>query len=432
MPQLHLSILILGYLWFQIRRVFFQCVENLICYLDGTHAKIVAAKSLQNYAYSARLCQVKDWKLFDPWTACNTKMNLITEHECFIHPEYILKDEVSFYCFTDNEAWFVEAPSGVEVWRSKYSAFHKIAQHEYAKKVIKMPLSSFYQLADQLEEVKETLIFIEFVPRSGSTLLGQIFEETGDCVNYSEPHFLNLFFVNQDSEKGLKQLRAVLKMYCKPRSEPTSAFVFKYAPTGRSIAPLLHKLHPAAKFLYLTRNAVTNIKSMRKIAKQVPAGRILGVLPKWLLMKVNNVTVEKLALPFDDYTCNLIAKGNTRYLFTCLVYIGIHYSYLRRRSSAPEFAVIKYEDLLSNQEVNVKTMFDFCGFSESLVAKGVQAFAKDSQAGSPLSMQTLQQVGCSEESARLEDLDDLRKLGKHWGFTDILADLRLPGTITSP
>ncbi|ELU15371.1 hypothetical protein CAPTEDRAFT_199449 [Capitella teleta] len=359
--------LITGFIWFQVQRICVGILESVVLFLNGTRKKIRENNDI--YARSARISSVHKWILFDPWSVYNSTWNLITWHEGFIHPEYVLKDEVSLYCMTDEEAWFVEAPEGVEVWKSEYSAFHKIAQHEYAKNVIKMPLRSFYLLADKISDIKQKLIFLDFVPRSGSTLVGQIFEETGVCVNYSEPHFLSMYWGAQDHQKLLKIVKAAITFYCKPRKQLTSAFVFKYAPMGVSLAPVIFELFPDAKLLHLTRNTIPNAIS---------------------IFRVNQHSNAEYRMP-----------------------------------------VIKYEDVLSNREANIETLFQFCGLDVNLVHKAMAAFGKDSQAGSPLSKDQLQKNTSAPNMANIEAIvNDVRKLGEHFGLGDVSGDFRLPGTIT--
>ena len=87
---------------------------------------------------------------------------------------------------TDEEAIFVEALPGCELWRSSYNAFFDVAQFRYAVRIIRMPISSFHRLADQLGD-PSNVTFITMIGRSGSTLITQMFEQTGDVVTMSEP-----------------------------------------------------------------------------------------------------------------------------------------------------------------------------------------------------------------------------------------------------
>ena len=84
------------------------------------------------------------------------------------------------------EAIFLEALPGCELWRSRYSPFSGFAQFTHAVRLIRMPISSFHRLADQLGD-PQNVTFLSVVGRSGSTLLTQMFEQTGEVVSISEP-----------------------------------------------------------------------------------------------------------------------------------------------------------------------------------------------------------------------------------------------------
>ena len=112
---------------------------------------------------------------------------------------------------------------------------------------------------------------------SGSTLIGQIFEETGVCVIYSEPHFLNLHWKDGDPSEMKRTLKAPIAFYCKPRKEPTSEFVFKQCPMGRSLSPVFHELFPKTKLVHLTRNATANAKSSFKVMQVTNLTRLLAI-----------------------------------------------------------------------------------------------------------------------------------------------------------
>ncbi|ELU15372.1 hypothetical protein CAPTEDRAFT_199450 [Capitella teleta] len=425
--------LIAGLIWFQVQRICVGILESAVLFRNGTRKRIRENDDI--YARSARISSVHKCILFDPWVTYNSTWNLITWHEGFVHPEYVLKDEVSLYCMTDEEAWFVEAPEGVEVWKNEYSAFHKIAQHEYAKNVIKMPLRSFYLLADKISDIKQKLIFLDFVPRSGSTLVGQIFAETGVCVHYSEPDFFSMYWGAQNHQKLLKITKAAIKFYCKPRKQLTSAFIFKYAPMGVSLAPVIFELFPDAKLLHLTRNVIPNAISMFKVQQLNAIGRIFRMFVKipYVGRILRRKILASMNLPLDDFTSKLFDESIEPVMLTgCYVYTCIHGIYMRKHRNAKyRMPVIKYEDVLSNREANIETLFQFCGLDVNLVHKAMAAFGKDSQAGSPLSKDQLEKNTSAPNMANIEAVvSDVRKLGKHFGLGDVSGDFRLPGTIT--
>jgi len=90
---------------------------------------------------------------------------------------------------TDDEAIFVEALPGCELWRSCYASFFSRAQFCHAVRLIRLPISSFLRVADRLGD-PANVTFIAMIGRSGSTMLIQMFEKTGEVVAMSEPSAL--------------------------------------------------------------------------------------------------------------------------------------------------------------------------------------------------------------------------------------------------
>jgi len=69
--------------------------------------------------------------------------------------------------------------AGMHVWRLKYSAFIHIAQMNFCRRLIVVPLSTFHRLADTIGDPAGELTFVFHVPRAGSTLLVQVITAFG-------------------------------------------------------------------------------------------------------------------------------------------------------------------------------------------------------------------------------------------------------------
>ena len=91
---------------------------------------------------------------------------------------------------TDDEATFLKALPGCELWRSRYDPFFAEAQFCHAVRLIRLPISSFLRLANRLGD-PANVTFISMIGRSGSTMFIQMFEQTGEVVAMSEPSALD-------------------------------------------------------------------------------------------------------------------------------------------------------------------------------------------------------------------------------------------------
>ena len=68
--------------------------------------------------------------------------------------------------------------TGVLLWKLKYGAFIHLAQRYLCQRLIIVPLSTFYRLADEIGDPHGELTFLFHAPRSGSTLLMQVYFST--------------------------------------------------------------------------------------------------------------------------------------------------------------------------------------------------------------------------------------------------------------
>ncbi|ELT94201.1 hypothetical protein CAPTEDRAFT_210107, partial [Capitella teleta] len=265
-------------------------------------------------------------------------------HVKYVHPCYVLKDEVSFYCLTKSEAWFVEALEGVEVWKSCFSPFHKIAQLEHAVNVIRMPLQSLYRLTNEMDDIEAKIVFIEFMARSGSTFL-QMFEETEECVTYSEPHYFNHYGRPEFSDEDCR-LEAVMKMYCKPRKLPTTAFVFKSILIGKTLSPAVHRLFPQA-------NAIRSIHPT-------------------IFWRMHKLIMNDMAFPYTENELDIAKKSDWSQgiiMYYYLLKVHAFYLQLQNRNDHPKTPSVKYEHLIKDPNKCLTAVFKHCDLSLALVPK---------------------------------------------------------------
>ncbi|ELT93002.1 hypothetical protein CAPTEDRAFT_190522 [Capitella teleta] len=440
MERRHILIEFLVTIGFMLLRAAHNVAQRVAWWADGTTAQCKTASLDPTHTErSAQLMSVWKKNAFDPYQMHNDPGNFIMQHKDFVHPSYVLKDEVSFYCMTKTHAYFVEAAPGVEVWRNEVGPFHKAAQYENAEFVIRMPLGAFFALADDLGEIQEKLIFVDFIPRSGSTLLCKIFEATGECVSFSEAHAVNDVFgayvKDGNSEEQKRAIQAQIRLLCKPRSKPTSAFMFKMLPAqiqSRVLGQYIRELFPQAKFLFLYRNGAPMAKSLERLMLQVNALRLvntLRVIPS--LWKKVRVWFVSIGQDFSPEVQDVLKSTDHIEYLTCGLYWMLCVQ--GQMENAGDRPGIKYEDLLACPEESISAIFAYCGLSEDLVPKAMNAFKGDSQHNLGMSWKQLAQMGWAKtvaaevnDEARKE-LDELASLYRVPLLTDNCV---LPNTIS--
>ena len=87
----------------------------------------------------------------------------------------------------------VDTESKEDVLKNSSGPFMYINQFNLCSKLIRMPLESFLQLAEEVGDPKGKLVILSNTGRCGSTLLTKLFEELPNTVSISEPEVLMAF-----------------------------------------------------------------------------------------------------------------------------------------------------------------------------------------------------------------------------------------------
>ena len=210
--QLLLALLFILFRWL------FGFVQGLLWMVTGINAARRRRNRPDAYANSAHVMTIWWRHKLSCVVLPNSLMDFITVHERFDQPDVVLEDNVTLYAITSSQAVFVETEKEVDAANSEFSSFMKIAQFVYAKKVIVLPIPVFHHLADQLGDPRGKLVFVGNTGRCGSTLLCQIYEETGRCVAFAEPDVINTLSQKHETmEPDLFRRLAIstVRMLCK-------------------------------------------------------------------------------------------------------------------------------------------------------------------------------------------------------------------------
>jgi len=62
----------------------------------------------------------------------------------------------------------------MHLWRAKYRSFVRIAQMDFAARLIVVPLTTFHRLSEVIGDPQGELIFLFQTGRCGSTLVTQV------------------------------------------------------------------------------------------------------------------------------------------------------------------------------------------------------------------------------------------------------------------
>jgi len=70
----------------------------------------------------------------------------------------------------------------MHLWRGKYSSFMCVAQFDFCRRLIVVPLTTFHRMAEQIGDPQGELIFMFYTARCGSTLLSQVNKPTSSSL----------------------------------------------------------------------------------------------------------------------------------------------------------------------------------------------------------------------------------------------------------
>ena len=116
-------------------------------------------------------------------------------HVRYTHPEAVLAPNVTLLNIDDRFAVFAVVNSSLkkDVLKNESGPFMYINQFNLCSELIRMPLESFLQLADEIGDPKGKLVILSNTGRCGSTLLAKLFEDLPNTVSISEPEILMAF-----------------------------------------------------------------------------------------------------------------------------------------------------------------------------------------------------------------------------------------------
>ncbi len=292
----------------------------------------------------------------------------------------------------------------------------------YAKRVIILPITAFHQLADQLGDPQGDLIFVGNTSRCGSTLLCQIYEETGKCVAFSEPDVIKTITKSGDFDS---LAISTMRMLCKPRLSNPDVYVIKMAgPAMIQCLLPLHRAYPRAKLLFMYRDGVTVAQSCTRFVQE---DNLLSLVSFALDIspQLQKHSFEAAGFSHDGL---IQVKYNLSRYYMMWAVICAKYKELRREGIP--IVAVKYEHLVENPEYATRAILEYSGLDPALVSKALAAFGRDSQRDGPLSQQRLRRHKPDEMTPSIHV--EMDEISVKTGLPRIHEPCILEHTITDP
>ena len=329
---------------------------------------------------------------------------------------------VSLYCFDDvgRQAVFVELPEQLDLTKEP---FVYQSQYEYAQRIFTCPFHAFNKLAQQLPAVSRP-IFIHITGRSGSTLLNHALNASGLVNSLAEPDVVTQFaslrhqsdFV-QESE--LQELaHSTIRFLFKDHHAPSiQAHAVKFRNQGTLIMDVFQAAFPQGKNLFLYRDIVGFVASFQRIL------RLAGLPESKPFWEWRDEFQSYLA--GDLSHLSRYVGGEQAELIiaeqVALWWLAVIEWYMAQQNQGVPALAVSYADLVATQEETLTAIFRYCGLPTDKVKQGLQAYAKDSQAGTRMARENPSEVNrqrlTSEEMTAVQKILAQHSSLKHADFT---------------
>lgn len=338
----------------------------------------------------------------------------------------ILNDpSVSLYCYdpSHDEAIFVKTPEPVDLTKAPF--FYQ-AQYEHAEQLIAVPRSTFLELGEQARAPANPVIMIHSVGRCGSTLLSQVFDAVPNTVSLSEPDiFSNFLLMRELNGRNNTQIQALLQATFNLQLKPlphradTQHWAIKFRSSGFEIADLISQVLPNSHNIFLYRNVEDQTRSaIRAFGLQTsPARKLSGsLLQRWL----------KLVPLLKKYKWQARWRGLDRIDLSVLAWLSRMERYLALAHENAPVCAVRYEDMISEPEQVIRTLFQAVSLPETAVSQTLHVFQKDSQAGSQLAQDNVR-----TPQNNILSTQNQQKIAKYLKAHPVIkqADFELPNTL---
>ena len=335
--------------------------------------------------------------------------------------EILSNPHITLYAldFDQGQAVFVETSPTADL---SHAPFYYQAQYENAVRVITLSFETMMGLAQSVTVDDSRLIFIHSMGRSGSTLASQIFAQVPGVINMSEPDMLTQLVIARFMQAGQSDmvkmlLDASIRMLCKTPA-PT-AWVIKGRSWVIELGDWLYELHPHAKNLYLYREAESWIKSnlgafMDEIERTPEQQHHLEIETRgWM-----KLLTPSIARYDTDQHLSLTGLVSLMWLDSMGRYTEFH-------QAGIEMLAIPYSNWKLDPRRTAVSMLEYCGCHPDDLTAIDETLAKDSQAGSAISQDSV------KKKANPSQFFDPAEMNRHLQNHPYIhtADYEVPNTL---
>lgn len=318
----------------------------------------------------------------------------------------VIHPRISLYCLdhANQRALFVETAPGVDLSQAPF--FYQ-SQYENSLNAFSVSYDTLHSLAKDISLDDHRLILVYSVGRAGSTLLGSALNAVDGVVGISEPDVFTQLVMFRDFDGGnVDEISALvescMKLQCKPTEQipGPSAWAVKFRSFSIELGDLLYRNFPEAKIIFLYRN----LESWTTSAMRA------------FIENEDNIEIRTGAQMFASTLVPSIARhvreGGSLMSFTEMgaqMWLAAMERYLELHKNGVPALALRFEDIIAAPQDAVKRVIEYCGFPDVDIESVYKVLEKDSQAGSMISQEILEQRDFQLTDAHRADLAQVLK-----------------------
>jgi hypothetical protein len=321
-----------------------------------------------------------------------------------------------------DRAVFVNLPAGTDLAQSPFSY---ATQHRLARRVLTMSLADLEAVAELAPPVPRVVLIFS-IGRCGSTLMSHALNTVPGVWCLSEPDaFSTLILQHYHSRQRLdfprdqliRLIRACTRLQFRPPGgRQADVFAVKFRSQSLFQADLYHQALPEARCVFLYRDALGWANSVYGMMRQYGFADSLTGPDRTLAWSI--FTAASDPAPLAD-VIDLNAPEVPIELALGPAWSCNMAEYTRHLQAGVPFLALRYNEFNRDREAQIARMLRHCGLPESHARTTLQAFEKDSQAGSHLAREVMTE---RLSDARLARLAKVMSRIQDFGA----PDLRLP------
>ena len=415
-----------------IKDKLFICFQSLVNYVNFLLLKFYFGRNVVNtYESSATVYKIlfryKPAERLD--FSCKDDFISIVEESA--HPEIVLKDKISLYCINAREAVLVDC-GNEDIFDSAHHTFVYNAQFAIAKKMICVPLSSFYKIVSNITLPSIPLVHLPNHGRCGSTLITKLFEAMPGTLAISETNaFTDLASLSQQGIVNRDELRkicfSIIMCTVKHCNSRNSKLLFlKFQNVVTYVTDIMIETVPQIKHIYMFRQPVSFVRSYEKLLFVNNWEPLTGEMCNfWSGLGCNEILQD-----YPNYGIDFVSKLSSFEKFGLIWITGVA-AFNKFVANGYSIKSLRYEDLISNPKETLLSIFKYVNIDENLIPDINVVMSKDSQAGTEYSSRNVdkKKMEASFSPITKELTDGLNRLCKDFNTPLFWSDIHLENNI---